>query len=268
MSDLNLMQGIRRKILSVGVDSTSYEAATAQILQWAQANGTHYVAIANVHVVMTAEANPFYREILAQADLVTSDGMPLVWGLRQLGAKNQQRVYGPDLMLFCCAALAQHSIPIFLYGATAETLHQLQINLKQRFPNLEIAGSYAPPVFGADYQIIQQQVSFDLPQIYAAGAKVIFIGLGCPKQEQWMAAALEQSVADGRSLGVMIGVGAAFDFHSGQVKQSPRWMMSSGLEWLYRLWQEPRRLWQRYFLNNPLFIIKFGWQLLRYYWHG
>ncbi|MFN7716309.1 MAG: WecB/TagA/CpsF family glycosyltransferase [Pseudanabaenaceae cyanobacterium] len=262
----------RFKILSVNVDATSYAQATNQILQWAHAEPlaqpqtSRYVVIANVHVVMTADGDPRYREILANADLVTPDGMPLVWGLRQLGARHQTRVYGPDLMLSCCASFAEHSVPIFLYGGTTATLNQLAVNLTEKFPNLLIAGSYAPPFFNGDYQSIQEQVAMDLPRIRATGAKVVFIGLGCPKQEQWMAAASEKAITDHLPIGVMIGVGAAFDFHSGQVKQAPRWMMAIGLEWCYRLWQEPRRLWRRYLLNNPLFVIKFGWQLLQHYW--
>ncbi len=262
----------RFKILSVGIDATSYAQATNQILEWAQSESqikpdtTRYVVIANVHVVMTADSNPYYSEILANADLVTPDGMPLVWGLRQLGARRQTRVYGPDLMLSCCASFAEHSVPIFLYGATTTTLNQLALNLTQKFPNLLIAGSYAPPFCNGDDQSIQQQAAMDLPRIRATGAKVIFIGLGCPKQEQWMAAASAQAIVDNLPIGVMIGVGAAFDFHSGQVKQAPRWMMAIGLEWCYRLWQEPQRLWRRYLLNNPLFVIKFGWQLLQHYW--
>ncbi len=256
----------RIKILSVGIDATSYTQATAQILTWAHSGGNHYVVIANVHVIMTAASDRRYSAILDEADLVTPDGMPLVWGMRQLGARHQTRVYGPDLMLACCATLAEDHVPVFLYGATTETLQQLEINLKQRFPDLRIVGSYAPPFFNSDYQSIQEQVAIDLPKIRATGAKVIFIGLGCPKQEQWMAAASAQAIADKVSIGVMIGVGAAFDFHSGQVKQAPRWMMAIGLEWCYRLCQEPRRLWRRYLLNNPLFVIKFGWQLLRHYW--
>ena len=247
----------RISIIDVGIDTTSYADTCDRITLLAQQNKSGYVVAANVHVVMTAYWNQSYRQVLANAEIVTPDGMPLVWGLRSLGAKDQQRVYGPDLMLAMCDQAAQENIPIYLFGATVETLHKLEQNLKSRFPDLAIAGKHAPPYFEINASDFESQLDEDMQLIARSGAKVVFIALGCPKQEFWM------SQAQNRLSAVMIGVGAAFDFHSGKVSQSPRWMMAIGLEWLYRFSQEPMRLWQRYLINNPCFVILFCLQHLR-----
>lgn len=212
-----------------------------------------YVVAANVHVVMTAYWQRSFQTIINGAALVTPDGMPLVVGLRLLGIKGQSRVYGPDLMLAWCDRATQAGIPIYLYGGTKSMLEQLQQNLAERFPRLAIVGSYAPPF----RPLTAAEEESDRDRIHASGAAVVFVGLGCPKQEEWMARQQDQLQA------VMIGVGAAFSFHSGEVSQAPRWMMTWGLEWLYRLAMEPKRLWQRYLVNNPAFLILFVWQLLR-----
>jgi N-acetylglucosaminyldiphosphoundecaprenol N-acetyl-beta-D-mannosaminyltransferase len=208
---------------------------------------------ANVHVVMSAYWNRSFQKIVNAAALVTPDGMPLVLGLRLLGNKKQSRVYGPDLMLAWCERAAQLQIPIYLYGGTEQTLEKLRYNLEQRFPGLEIAGSHAPPF----RPLSLDEEAADIARIQASGAPVVFVGLGCPKQEKWMAR------QQGKLSAVMVGVGAAFRFHSGEVSQAPRWMMAWGLEWLYRLAMEPGRLWKRYLLHNPVFVVLFGWQLLR-----
>lgn len=242
-----------RSILGVRIDATSYGDACDRIYAWAQTQTSCYLVAANVHVVMTAFWNPAYRTILDRAALVTPDGMPLVLGLRLLGVRGQSRVYGPDLMLAWCDRAAQLGLPIYLYGGTQATLEQLVDNLTQRFPGLPIAGYYAPP-----FRLLSpQEEAADVDRIHRSGAQVVFVGLGCPKQEQWMAR------QQGSLKAVMIGVGAAFSFHSGEVAQAPRWMMRWGLEWLYRFSQEPRRLWQRYLINNPLFVLLFGGQLLK-----
>jgi N-acetylglucosaminyldiphosphoundecaprenol N-acetyl-beta-D-mannosaminyltransferase len=202
---------------------------------------------------MTAHWQPAYRQVLNQAALVTPDGMPLVWGMRLLGIQHQPRVYGPDLMLAWCDRAAQTGLPIYLYGGTEALLTTLVANLQHQFPGLPIAGHYAPPF----RPLTPTEAKADTDRITASGARVVFVGLGCPKQEYWMAQQMGQIPA------VMIGVGAAFNFHSGQVAQAPRWMMKFGLEWLYRFTQEPGRLWQRYLINNPAFLALFTLQLLR-----
>jgi N-acetylglucosaminyldiphosphoundecaprenol N-acetyl-beta-D-mannosaminyltransferase len=160
-------------------------------------------------------------------------------------------------MLAWCDRAAQDGIPIYLFGATVETLNKLEQKLKLRFPELAIAGKHAPPYFDLEASNFEVQLAEDIEIISKSGAKVVFVALGCPKQEFWM------SQAQPRLAAVMIGVGAAFDFHSGQVSQAPRWMMAIGLEWLYRFSQEPMRLWQRYLINNPCFVVLFGIQHLQ-----
>lgn len=248
---INLLYPIQ--IIATPVYPTSYEDACDRIQAWALAKTSCYVVAANVHVVMTAYWQRSYQQVINGAALVTPDGMPLVMGLRLLGAKHQQRVYGPDLMLAWCDRAVQAGIPLYLYGGTKAMLDTLQQNLMQRFPGLIIAGTHAPPF----RPLTPEEEAADRDRIHASGASVVFVGLGCPKQEEWMARQQDKLNA------VMIGVGAAFSFHSGEVSQAPRWMMAWGLEWLYRLAMEPTRLWQRYLINNPAFLILFGWQLLR-----
>ncbi|MEL6230320.1 MAG: WecB/TagA/CpsF family glycosyltransferase [Cyanobacteria bacterium J06627_3] len=241
-----------RYILSVRVDGTTYQDVCDRISPWATTKQSCYIVAANVHVVMTAYWNRAYRKILNHAALVTPDGMPLVWGLRQLGIANPSRVYGPDLMLAWCDRAAKEQLPIYLYGGTDTMVQHLTQNLQQRFPSLIIAGSHAPPF----RPLTPAEEAADIVAIHRSGATVVFVGLGCPKQEEWMAR------QQGKLQAVMIGVGAAFSFHSGVVSQAPRWMMAWGLEWLYRLLQEPRRLWRRYVINNTAFLLLFGLQLM------
>jgi N-acetylglucosaminyldiphosphoundecaprenol N-acetyl-beta-D-mannosaminyltransferase len=240
-----------KMILGSWIDATSYDDACDRIQDWAQTQTHCYLIAANVHVVMTAQADPSFQQVVNGAALVTPDGMPLVWGLRILGAKKQPRVYGPDLMLAWCDRAAQTSLPIYLYGGTEAMLQKLRHQLQQQFPQLVIAGSHAPPF----RPLTAPEEEQDVQRIKTSGAAVVFVGLGCPKQEFWMAR--QQQIP-----AVLIGVGAAFSFHSGEISQAPRWLMRLGLEWLYRLWREPRRLWRRYLLNNPLFLVLFTWQCL------
>lgn len=241
-----------KNILGVRIDGTSYTDACDRIASWATSGTSCYIVAANVHVVMTAYWNRAYRQVLRRAALVTPDGMPLVLGLQLLGYKDQSRVYGPDLMLAWCDRAAALGLPIYLYGGTPAMLQKMTQHLSTTFPGLVIAGSYAPPF----RPLSAEEEAADIERIHQSGARVVFVGLGCPKQEQWMAR------QHGQLQVVMVGVGAAFSFFSGEVSQAPRWMMRWGLEWLYRFAQEPRRLWQRYLINNPAFVVLFGSQLL------
>ena len=243
-----------RRILKTRVDATSYTDACDRIQAWATAGRSCYVVAANVHVVMTAYWDKLYQRILEDAALVTSDGMPLVLGLRLLGIPDQSRVYGPDLMLAWCDRAAQLGLPVYLYGGTEPMLEAIAIYLQAQFPGLPIAGKYAPPF----RPLTAEEAAADVARINQSGARVVFVGLGCPKQEQWM------HRHQGQVNAVMLGVGAAFSFFSGDVSQAPRWMMNLGLEWLYRFGQEPRRLWKRYLVNNPMFVLLFGAQVARY----
>ena len=242
-----------RQILRSRISVTSYEDACDRIQAWVGEQLSCYVIAANVHVVMTGYWHPEYQQAVNGAALVTPDGMPLVWALRLLGIKGQPRVYGPDLMLAWCERAALLRIPLYLYGGTEAMLEKLQHNLEQRFPKLAIVGRHAPSF----QPLTPEEEAADIECIQASGADVVLVALGCPKQELWMAR------QQGKIPKTLIGVGAAFSFHSGEISQAPRWMMSLGLEWLYRLLMEPRRLWQRYLLNNPMFVILFAGQLLR-----
>lgn len=192
------------------------------------------------------------RAALNQADLVTPDGMPVVWMLRFLGFPGQQRINGPDLMWKLCEQAAQSGQPIFLYGNRPATLMHLQVRLQGAFPRLCIAGAIAPP-FRALSLVEEEAI---LARIKRSGARLVFVSLGCPKQELWMAA------HRGRIEAVMLGVGAAFDYHAGTQARAPLWMQRAGLEWLARLCTEPRRLWRRYALCNSRFVLGAARQLL------
>jgi N-acetylglucosaminyldiphosphoundecaprenol N-acetyl-beta-D-mannosaminyltransferase len=241
-----------RYILGTRVDATSYADATARILQWARAGESRYLCACNVHMVMEAHDGEDFQRVVNAADLVAPDGMPLVWVLRRLGLKNQARVYGPDLTLAVCTAAAATGIPIGLYGGTQEALDALQTDYRARFPQLQIAYACSPPF----RSMTREEDDAVVQAINGSGARILLVGLGCPKQELWVAGHRDRVQA------VMLAVGAAFDFHSGRVRQAPRWMQRFGLEWLFRLLMDPRRLWRRYFKNNPRFLWLVTRQLL------
>lgn len=199
-------------ILDVSVHATSYEDAGSRITNWAKNKTSCYVVAANVHVVMTAYWQARYQKIINSAAIVTPDGMPLVWALRLLGVAGQSRVYGPDLMLVLCEKAATQGIPIYLYGGTEAVLAKLQTNLQRSFPKLVISGTHSPPF----RPLTPEEETDDINRIHASGAAIVLVSLGCPKQEEWMAR------QQGLLQAVMVGVGAAFSFHSGEVSQSPR----------------------------------------------
>jgi N-acetylglucosaminyldiphosphoundecaprenol N-acetyl-beta-D-mannosaminyltransferase len=230
----------------------NYGHVAEQVLQWSAAGGSRYVCVANVSSVMEAFDSPSVSLVMNSADLVTPDGMPLVWGLRALGAKDSSRVYGPDLTLTVLAEAERACIPVGFYGASQETLRRLLTFVHQRFPRLSVAYSCSPPF----RQLSRDEDDRVTKEVNASGTRILFVGLGSPKQDIWMAD------HRGKISAVMLGVGAAFDFLSGTKPQAPRWMMRAGLEWLFRLATEPRRLWRRYLRHNPRFVLLFGLQLL------
>jgi N-acetylglucosaminyldiphosphoundecaprenol N-acetyl-beta-D-mannosaminyltransferase len=241
-----------RYIVGMRVDATNYLDATAQIVTWAKHKVGKRVCAANVHMVMETYDNPKFAEVVNQADLVTPDGMPLVWGLRALGIKDASRVCGPYLTLSVCAAAAQIKLPIALYGGTEKSLIDFTDFLVEKYPDIQIACQISPPFRALTPE---EDIAYTA-QIVASGAQILFVGIGCPRQEIWMAEHQDRISA------VMLGVGAAFNFHSGHVKHAPQLMQIIGLEWLFRLIMEPRRLWKRYFRQNPRFIFLFLKQLL------
>ncbi|AFY93873.1 WecB/TagA/CpsF family glycosyltransferase [Chamaesiphon minutus] len=241
-----------RHIIGMRVDATSYEDATERIIKWAQFRAAKRVCAANVHMAMETYDDPKFAEVVNYADLVTPDGMPLVWGLRALGIKDATRVCGPSLTLMVCEAAARHKLPIALYGGTPESLVDLTSFLLDRFPEIEIACQISPPF----RELTPAEDTAYTEQIVASGARILFVGIGCPRQEIWMARHQDRIPA------VMLGVGAAFNFYSGRVKHAPLWMQKIGLEWFFRLLMEPRRLWKRYLKQNPRFIFLFLQQLI------
>jgi len=240
-----------RRILRTRVDATSYRHATGQVLDWAAAGESRYVCVATVNNLIEGCDDPGYNALMEAADLVTPDGMPLVWGLRLLGVPGASRVYGPDLTPLVCEEAARRGVPVGFYGGQDDVLDDLEVRLTQRYPGLRIAYRWSPP-FRPLTAEEEAKVTDDLVR---SGARVLFVGLGTPKQERWM--------ADHKGLPmVMLGVGAAFDFLSGRKRQAPRALQGLGLEWLYRLVHEPRRLWRRYLYRNPRFVALFAAQLL------
>jgi len=245
-------------ILGMRVDSGDYGTATARIIDWALRRESRYVCAANVHMLMETRDSLGFQQVVNGADLVTSDGMPLVWVLQWRGFADAQRVYGPDLMLAVCQAAAAAKIPVALFGSTTQVLRQLNENLLKRIPDLQIVSAISP-AFG---ELTAAQSAEHLGELAAAGARIVFVGLGCPKQERWMAECRDRVPA------VLLGVGAAFDFHAGQVRQSPAWLQRWGLEWIFRLAMEPRRLWRRYAWHNPRFIWAIAGEEWRRRGHG
>jgi len=246
-------------VLGVGVSATTYSEVVSCCDEWIRgrqmgtADAARYICVTSVHGVMEARRDFKLRSILNEADIVTPDGMPLVWALRSFGVEDQPRVYGPDLMLHLCRNADASGHRVFLYGGHPRTLDCLRERLQTRFSKLVIAGQYSPPfrsLTAEEDQAICRLIS-------AAQTDVIFVGISTPKQEVWMAN--HRQAFPGV---VMVGVGAAFDFHAGRVRQAPEWMRGRGLEWLFRLVQEPRRLWKRYIFTTPRFLPYWGLQKL------
>ena len=232
-------------VLGTCVDVLGWDRAVQTILRWAARRESRYVCHCNVHSVVTARGDAEFRSVLNNADMVTPDGAPIAWLLRGRGHKHQPRINGPDLMWNLCAAAASSGEKIYLYGASPETLKRLTQRLTAAFPGLVIAGSESPPFAGRATQVDRQVVE----RINGIGAQLVFVSLGCPKQEHWMA------LHRGHINAVMLGVGAAFDYHAGTLRRAPPWLQRCGLEWLYRLTLEPRRLWRRYAVTNALFVL-------------
>jgi N-acetylglucosaminyldiphosphoundecaprenol N-acetyl-beta-D-mannosaminyltransferase len=233
-----------QNIAGIKLDMTGYVPATMMILSWACAGESRIIVAANVHTIMEAYDSTGFKEIVNNADLVAPDGMPLVWMMRAKGVQQQQRVYGPALMLHVLEAASQDGIPVGFYGGEGEILNSLIKRMQARYDGLKIAYAFSPPY----RTVTPEEDALIVEQINQSDARILFVGLGCPKQEIWMAE------HRGKVNAVMLGVGAAFDFHAGVIPQAPTWMQKLGLEWLFRLFIEPRRLWRRYLYHNPRFV--------------
>ncbi len=240
----------RVNVLGVGVHPITIALALDTIDSWIARQEQHYVCVSGVHGVMECQRDPALRQIHNRAGLVTPDGMPLVWLSRFNGHRQADRVYGPDLMLAACERFSGYRH--YLYGSSDKVLEGLSTNLQQRFPALQIVGTFSPPfrqlTMDEDQEIVEMMNQTE--------PDIVWVGLSTPKQERWMAEHIGKLTAP-----VLIGVGAAFDFHAGLKPQAPLWMQRNGLEWFFRLLTEPQRLWRRYLLNNPLFV----WLVLQQY---
>ena len=244
-TDLAVQSG-RVDVLGVGISAISLDGAVDEIMRWIDDGERHYVCVTNVHTVMECQHDEELRRIHNASGLTTPDGMPIVWCAKRAGALGVTRVYGPDLMLALSKPLAESRRSVFLYGTMPRTLELLSARLTSQFPGLRIAGSYAPP-----FRPLTAVEDADVVRrINNSGADVVWVGLGAVKQEYWMAEHRESLQAC-----ALIGVGAAFDFHAGVIRQAPLWMQRHGLEWFYRLCREPRRLWRRYLSTNPAFVL-------------
>ena len=239
----------RVNVLGVGVSAITMADALATIDRWIATRVPQYVCVTGVHGVMESQADPSLRDIHNRAGLVTPDGMPLVWISWLRGHHHVQRVYGPDLMLACCEASIRKGYRHFFYGGGPGLAERLAERLGERFDGLQIVGTWSPPF--RDLTAAEEAAMID--RIASSKPDIVWVGLSTPKQERWMARYSGRLPA-----AVLIGVGAAFDMHAGVKKQAPPWMQRSGLEWLFRLATEPRRLWRRYLTNNPRFV----WRLL------
>jgi N-acetylglucosaminyldiphosphoundecaprenol N-acetyl-beta-D-mannosaminyltransferase len=245
------------EILGIPLAISDYE----QVLDWMQqmiaADARGYITAAAVNLVMSAREQPQTLAAVLDATLAVPDGMPLVWALHALGHASATRIYGPDLMAKFCARAARDGTPIYLYGGRHDDYARelLARRLRERFPGLQIAGSSSPPF----RPLTAAEDEHEIELINASGAAVVWVGTGQPKQEQWM-----REMRARLKPPLLVGVGAAFDFHAGLVQQAPRWMQRTGLEWSYRLYREPRRLWKRYARYNPLFVAGFARQYARH----
>lgn len=242
-----------KQVLGTPIDIITWDCALSRLRAWAVNHESRYVCICNVHSVVTAAHDAEFGRVVREADMATPDGAPVAWMLRRLGNVGQQRINGPDLMWRYCEQAQSRDESIFFYGSSEETLAMLKTKLLTAFPVLKIAGAISPP-FRA---LTPTEDTAIVEQINLSGAGVVFVSLGCPKQELWMAA------HRGRINAVMIGVGAAFDYHAGTIKRAPKWMQDGGLEWLHRLVSEPRRLWKRYLVTNTLFVYGAAIQLVK-----
>ena len=241
------------EILGVNVTASTYETVAERTLEWAKRGESKVVCFTTVHMLMEAHDDPKLHALLNQMDIVNPDGMPVVWSLRALGERDATRVYGPDATVHLLQVAQDADIPVAFYGGSERTLETLLAEVRRRYPRLKIAFSLSPP-FRPLTEAEDEEIT---AQICDSGARMVFVGLGCPKQEFWVMS------HRGRIPAVLFAVGAAFDFFAGTKAQAPRWMMRSGLEWLFRLASEPRRLAGRYMKHNPRFVVLILKQLMK-----
>lgn len=235
----------RVDVLGVGISTVDMERAVGEITRWVVDNEHHYVCVTGVHGVMESQNDAELRKIHNESGLTVPDGIPMVWCGHRAGAKDMAQVRGSDLTLALLAEAERREWKSFFYGGKEGVPELLAQRLKERFPNLKIVGTYSPPF----RPLTEEEDDAVVAQINASGADVVWVGLSTPKQERWAASHVSRLNAS-----AILAVGAAFDFHAGLVPEAPEWTRKRGLEWFYRLYKEPRRLWKRYLRNNPLFV--------------
>jgi N-acetylglucosaminyldiphosphoundecaprenol N-acetyl-beta-D-mannosaminyltransferase len=237
----------RANVLGVGVSAINLQSALQAIRQALNRKAKGYICVTGVHGVMEAQQDPQFRRILNSAFLVTPDGMPMVWVGKLQGFGGMDRVYGPDLMALVCDKLRAEGVTHFFYGGGPGVAEELKSKMEARFPGLKVVGTFTPP-----FRALKPEEEADLvARVARMRPGIIWVGLSTPKQEKFMASYSPKLEAT-----LMLGVGAAFDFYAGRVRQAPRWVQRSGLEWFFRLCCEPRRLWRRYLTNNPRFLFR------------
>ena len=240
-------------VVGVPLALTDYEGTLDWIDGMVHSRQRGYLCACNVHTVMRSREDPELRRALMYSSINVPDGQPLVWALDALGHSLPGRVYGPELMSRACERAARQGHRFYLYGGRNQgALVQLALNLRRRYPGVKIVGGYSPP----HRPLTEEERDAIAAEINGSSADVVWVGIGVPKQEKWMADMRERLEAS-----VLVGVGAAFDFHAGLVPQAPNWIQEAGLEWAYRLAHEPRRLWRRYLRYNPRFLTAFARQL-------
>ncbi|MEO0869490.1 MAG: WecB/TagA/CpsF family glycosyltransferase [Cyanobacteria bacterium J06642_11] len=243
----------KQKVIGFPVTAEPFETQIDTILGWAQQRLSKIVCVANVHMLIEAKSNIGFASILYRADMLTPDGMPLAWLTSWMNKRRQDRVAGMDILLSLCRKASHHDVSLFFLGSTPEVLGKIQQRLSQDYPNLSIAGiedlPFRPLTYAEDMELVHR--------INNSGAGIVFISLGCPKQERWMNAHKHKINA------VMIGLGGVFPVFAGVHKWAPAWVRKSGFEWLYRLLQEPQRLWQRYATTIPLFLLLAAKQIVK-----
>lgn len=243
----------RVNVLGVGVSPINMRMALDRLGEWIARGDRQYVSVCNVHSVMECHRDARLRQIVNHAGMTTPDGMPLVWLARLSGQPQVSRVYGPDLMLAEMDSSLKTGHRHFFYGGRPGVADRLATTMRQRFPGVRIVGTFTPPLATAEELCNPPTAS----AINEARPDIVWVGISSPKQEFWMACMRPLLQAP-----VLVGVGAAFDFHTGTVSQAPRWMQRAGLEWLFRLLTEPRRLWRRYLVDNPWFLFELSRQKL------
>lgn len=243
----------RVNILGIGVSPVTIQDTLKQIAQWIAAGQKNYICLTTVHTINEGQRSPTIKQALNGSGLSVPDGMPLVWICRRQGFPDTQRVYGPVLLLSLCDNLTSRNYRHFFYGGAQNVADNLARTLQKRFPGLNVCGAFSPPF----RPVGAMETPENIAMINQCAPDIIWVGLGSPKQDVWMANHLGQLKAH-----VLIGVGAAFDFHTQRMRQAPNWMQKNGLEWLFRLSQEPGRLWRRYLIGNPRFMYHYARQQL------